>query len=609
MIIKAIKDAVKVFPGRIKLLVTIAFGVRIVANVLDIAGTILMALLVSFIAAVLSGLEIPAQMLQILQFLNIEGATPRDQVLVIGSITVGIFFLKPALLLPLNFQIARRMQMNGAVVTGEMFQKFMRLPISSVRQWSTPDITYVMNSGMAGVVSILVAAVTLAGEISLLISLSATLIFVNPWMTLSLALYILLLFWFLTWISGARMKKAGQTLGENNALLTKNVLESMAAFREISVAGLVNRRNKDFLRNRKLVAKSLSTAEFLNQIPRFAVDLALILGIVLVAVFQVGQENLVLAAGTTVLFLTAATRMLPTVGPIQGSLNGIANFVGQVERFYKFKDWLDQQVTVQVKDVEDYKNHEKAILNFAIECKKLSIQYPNTKTQAIKNISFNSSHGDSLAIVGTSGAGKTTLADAILGLLIPETGEVLLGGRTPLQIRNSFPGSMAYVSQDVALLDGTIKENVSLGLPEELIDITKVEKALKRAHIWDFVQSLPEKLDTVVGERGTRLSGGQRQRIGIARALYSEPLLLVLDEATSALDAETEAAITNMLKELHGEVTVIAIAHRLSTVQHSDLVLFLRDGVLVDQGKFVELVNKHPDLARQASLLGMDVVE
>ena len=609
MIIKAIKDAVKVFPGRIKLLVTIAFGVRIVANVLDIAGTILMALLVSFIAAVLSGLEIPAQMLQILQFLNIEGATPRDQVLVIGSITVGIFFLKPALLLPLNFQIARRMQMNGAVVTGEMFQKFMRLPISSVRQWSTPDITYVMNSGMAGVVSILVAAVTLAGEISLLISLSATLIFVNPWMTLSLALYILLLFWFLTWISGARMKKAGQVIGENNALLTKNVLESMAAFREISVAGLVNRRNKDFLRNRKLVAKSLSTAEFLNQIPRFAVDLALILGIVLVAVFQVGQENLVLAAGTTVLFLTAATRMLPTVGPIQGSLNGIANFVGQVERFYKFKDWLDQQVTVQVKHFEDYKNHEKAILNFAIECKKLSIQYPNTKTQAIKNISFNSSHGDSLAIVGTSGAGKTTLADAILGLLIPETGEVLLGGRTPLQIRNSFPGSMAYVSQDVALLDGTIKENVSLGLPEELIDITKVEKALKRAHIWDFVQSLPEKLDTVVGERGTRLSGGQRQRIGIARALYSEPLLLVLDEATSALDAETEAAITNMLKELHGEVTVIAIAHRLSTVQHSDLVLFLRDGVLVDQGKFVELVNKHPDLARQASLLGMDVVE
>ena len=609
MIFKAIKEAVAVFPGRIKLLVTIAFTVRIVANALDIAGTILMALLVSFIAAVLSGLEIPAQMVQIFQILQIANLTPRDQVLVIGAITVAIFFLKPALLLPLNFQIARRMQMNGAVVTGEMYQKFMRLPISSVRQWSTPDITYVMNSGMAGVVSILVASVTLAGELSLLVSLSATLIFVNPWMTLALALYIFLLFSFLTWISGARLKKAGQVLGENNALLTKNVLESMAAFREISVAGLINRRNKDFLKNRKLVAKSLSTAEFLNQIPRFAVDLALILGIVLVAVFQVGQENLVLAAGTTVLFLTAATRMLPTVGPIQGSINGISNFVGQVERFYKFKNWLDQQEIVQIKDVEDFDRHSKINLSFTIECKDLSIRYPNSKDSAIRNISFKSTHGKSLAIVGTSGAGKTTLADAILGLLIPQTGEVLLGSRTPLQIRNSFPGSMSYVSQDVALLDGTIKENVSLGLPDALIDNAKVEKALKRAHIWDFVQSLPDKLETVVGERGTRLSGGQRQRIGIARALYSEPLLLVLDEATSALDAETESAITDMLRELHGEVTVIAIAHRLSTVQHSDSVLFLRDGVLVEQGKFADLVNNHPDLARQASLLGMDVVE
>ncbi len=196
MIFKAIKEAVAVFPGRIKLLVTIAFTVRIVANVLDIAGTILMALLVSFIAAVLTGLEIPAQMVQIFQILQIANLTPRDQVLVIGAITVAIFFLKPAFLLPLNFQITRRMQMNGAVVTGEMFQKFMRLPISSVRQWSTPDITYVMNSGMAGVVSILVASVTLAGELSLLVSLSATLIFVNPWMTLSLALYIFLLFCF-----------------------------------------------------------------------------------------------------------------------------------------------------------------------------------------------------------------------------------------------------------------------------------------------------------------------------------------------------------------------------------------------------------------------------
>ena len=144
-------------------------------------------------------------------------------------------------------------------------------------------------------------------------------------------------------------------------------------------------------------------------------------------------------------------------------------------------------------------------------------------------------------------------------------------------------------------------------MPESEIDEDKIKTELKRAHIYDFVNGLPQGIQTVVGERGTRLSGGQRQRIGIARALYSSPKILVLDEATSALDAETESAITGMLKELHGQVTIISIAHRLSTVMHSDLVLFLRDGKLAGSGKFEYLVKQHPDLAHQAELLGIDV--
>jgi ABC-type multidrug transport system fused ATPase/permease subunit len=163
------------------------------------------------------------------------------------------------------------------------------------------------------------------------------------------------------------------------------------------------------------------------------------------------------------------------------------------------------------------------------------------------------------------------------------------------------------VSQDVALIDGSIRQNVAFALPDSEINDTKIYSALKRAHIDEFVRSLPQNLDTVVGERGTRLSGGQRQRIGIARALYSDPKILVLDEATSALDAETEAAITGMLKELHGQVTIISIAHRLSTVMHSDLVLFLRDGKLAGSGKFEDLIQQHPDLAHQAELLGIEV--
>jgi ABC-type multidrug transport system fused ATPase/permease subunit len=194
-----------------------------------------------------------------------------------------------------------------------------------------------------------------------------------------------------------------------------------------------------------------------------------------------------------------------------------------------------------------------------------------------------------------------------LGLLEPTSGKVEIDKTSPEIYRSVNSGSISYVSQDVALIDGSIRENVAFALPQTEINEAKIYQALKRAHIDEFVKNLPQGLETVVGERGTRLSGGQRQRIGIARALYSNPKILVLDEATSALDAETEAVITGMLKELHGEVTIISIAHRLSTVMHSDLVLFLRDGKLAGSGKFEDLVKQHPDLAHQAELLGIEL--
>jgi ABC-type multidrug transport system fused ATPase/permease subunit len=214
-----------------------------------------------------------------------------------------------------------------------------------------------------------------------------------------------------------------------------------------------------------------------------------------------------------------------------------------------------------------------------------------------------------MAIIGSSGSGKSTLADCLLGLLEITAGNVTLFGQSPEEFITSNSNNISYVSQDVFLIDGSVLENVAFAIPEELINIEKVNKVLKSAHIFDFVQSLPQGLQTVVGERGTRLSGGQRQRIGIARALYSDPLILVLDEATSSLDAETEYSITSMLRELKGEVTIISIAHRLSTVMHSDLVLFLKDGTLAGSGKFEELVKQHPDLARQAELLGLNSVQ
>jgi len=210
-----------------------------------------------------------------------------------------------------------------------------------------------------------------------------------------------------------------------------------------------------------------------------------------------------------------------------------------------------------------------------------------------------------MALVGGSGAGKSTLADVILGVLQPTTGRVSIGGVPPAEAIRRWPGAMAYVPQAVALVEGTVRDNVALGLPREAIDDERVWEALERAHLAEFLRSSRDALDTEVGERGIRLSGGQRQRLGIARALYTRPKFLVLDEATSALDAETEVAVVETLRELEGEVTTVTIAHRLATVRTVETLVFMREGLVVASGSFDEVRAAVPDFDRQAALLGL----
>jgi ABC-type multidrug transport system fused ATPase/permease subunit len=355
------------------------------------------------------------------------------------------------------------------------------------------------------------------------------------------------------------------------------------------------------------LGEATAVVEWLAQLPRYVIDTALILGIVVVAVGQSNADSISVAASSTAFFLTAALRVLPTIAPIQGSINGIKNCRGLTERVHAFSKVVEMETPGRRKYLENLKINKSTNSKFAISVENLSFKYSQNDKPAISDITFQINSGSTLAIIGSSGSGKTTLADCLLGLLEPTSGKVEIDKTSPEIYRSVNSGSISYVSQDVALIDGSIRENVAFALPQTEINEAKIYQALKRAHIDEFVKNLPQGLETVVGERGTRLSGGQRQRIGIARALYSNPKILVLDEATSALDAETEAVITGMLKELHGEVTIISIAHRLSTVMHSDLVLFLRDGKLAGSGKFEDLVKQHPDLAHQAELLGIEL--
>jgi ABC-type multidrug transport system fused ATPase/permease subunit len=240
-----------------------------------------------------------------------------------------------------------------------------------------------------------------------------------------------------------------------------------------------------------------------------------------------------------------------------------------------------------------------------IDVTDVSVTYPKADRPALQDVSICVPAGKSLALVGSTGAGKSTLTDLILGVLDPDVGSVRIGGASPVNAVREHPGALAYVPQDIAVVDGTIIDNVALGLPEPAVNTDQIWDALERAQLADFLRDQREGLATRVGEHGIRLSGGQRQRLGLARALYTRPKLIVLDEATSALDAETEKAVAETLESLGGEVTLVIVAHRLATIRHCDEVVFLENGRIAARGTFEEVREQAPNFDRQAQLLGL----
>ncbi|MBR6159009.1 MAG: ATP-binding cassette domain-containing protein, partial [Lachnospiraceae bacterium] len=276
-------------------------------------------------------------------------------------------------------------------------------------------------------------------------------------------------------------------------------------------------------------------------------------------------------------FAMAAFKLLPSVGKVDNYLNLIVFLKPSADLIYR-----------DIKDTEDMlglmsKGDEAAPGSAdAIKVENVSYRYPNTDRDVIKDVSFEIPEGASVGLIGPSGAGKSTIADIILGILTPTGGKVMYGDMNVHEHPLAWSQKLAYIPQAIFLADESIRCNVAFGIEEEDIDEEKVWKALAEAQLDEFVRSLPEGCDTLVGERGVRLSGGQRQRIGIARALYGDPQILVLDEATAALDSETESAVMEAIERLKGRKTLIIIAHRLTTIRNCNIIYKVGDGDITD---------------------------
>jgi ABC-type multidrug transport system fused ATPase/permease subunit len=343
---------------------------------------------------------------------------------------------------------------------------------------------------------------------------------------------------------------------------------------------------------------------FMPNITKYVLELTMIYSALVIAASQFLLKDATQAVGMLSIFLAASSRMSPAVLRVQQSFLVLKGSIGAAKPTLELLESLETTLPVRKSSIVSSFNHPAASLDIVI--KGITFTYPDAQKAAIEKLDLEISHGKYLAIVGPSGSGKTTLVDLMLGILEPQEGVVLIGGKTPSQIINDQPGLIAYVPQDVIIIKGTIRENISMGFESSNFSDSDFERPVQLSQLKELIDELPLGLDSELSDNGSNLSGGQRQRIGIARALFTNPKILILDEATSSLDGSTEASISESLLMLRGEITVIVIAHRLSSIMRADEILYIESGKAIASGDFNELRSLVPNFDSQASLMGID---
>lgn len=468
---------------------------------------------------------------------------------------------------------------NQIYYSEELLTEYLQKPYLYHLNHNTATLLRNVNSGGVIVFSLIIVSMfTLLTEIITAVTIWLMLVMIDAFTAIIVAGFIGSLLYFI--IKGFRKKitEQGKIQNEYSALYIKCINQSLGAIKETKVSCkeefFLDAFRKAYFEYGKANGKFL----FMNQLPRMLIETIIVCGLLLLIITKLllGNQPAEIVPLLGVLAL-AAFRLMPSANRIVNLSNGIRFQMPFFNELYEdlliIKNKGEKETETCLQKPESRMDFENVI-----SVEELSFAYPEIEKQVLNNISFSIPKGKFVGIVGPSGAGKTTFVDILLGLLPPSKGKISVDGKNIYDDIRTWQANLAYVPQSIYLIDGTIRENIALGVDEKEINDALINKILHMAELYDFVQELPAGIDTTVGERGVKLSGGQRQRIGIARALYYQPQVLVLDEATSALDNETEKSITDTILKLKGQITIIAVAHRLTTLAQCDFKVKFENG-------------------------------
>ena len=607
---QAVTESLRLLDRRDRKRLFLVTTIQMATSLLDLIGVLLLGIVGALAVTTIQDQSPPPAVEQTIQSLGLEGLS-ADRLLAALAISAAAVLLAKSIFSSILLRrVFLFLASRQAVVTGRLTQALLAQPLTFVQRRSSQETAYSLVQGAgAATLVILGQAVVAVAELALLLVLSLTLLLISPIIAIASIIFFLLVAIALQYALGSWAARSGRVMAEADIQSFDAIQEVVNAYREVLVS---DRRSLYVARVYALrwkAAKGAADLQFVSTFPKYVFEVAMVIGGFALAAVLFATQDAAEAVGTLTLFLAAATRVMPSILRLQGASLTMRNAAGVAASTFDLACSLGNSPDDLETKASTPEELRVAIPRYAefqpsIDVRDVSFSY-DEDTPAIQGVSLNVDPGTSLALVGRSGAGKSTLADLILGLLEPETGFVRLGGVPPSEAIRRWPGAIGYLPQDIVLANASVRFNVALGLPDGVVDDDDVWESLERAGLAQVIRSEEAGLSTPIGERGMRLSGGQRQRLGIARALYTRPKMLVLDEATSALDAETEVAISEAFEELHGDVTVVIIAHRLSTVRSADQVVYLDGGSIVASGSFNDVRSQVPSFDRQANLMGL----
>lgn len=513
-------------------------------------------------------------------WLEIEKTDSAQVIIMMTGGVIMIFLLKNLYFIFLSWVRIKFSCKVSRELSTKMMSNYMKRGYEFFLNHNTAELSRNIGGDVSGVDTIIYQLLRVLVD-SLTILMIVIYIMVTDWMiAITMVVMAMLCLVIIYGYFRVQMREAGQHFNKYNGITGKYLLQALHGIKEI----LVMQKQEYFVRHYEEANKEKQRGAIKQTVgaesPAYIIEGLCVTGLLTIVCVRLtmNRQSAVELVPALSAFAVGAFRILPSLGRISSALNTAIYYMPSLEHVYENMHKMSESDLVICKSLNSEVKQENIRFKEKISIENVSWHYANTEKYVIDSLSLTIPKGISVAFVGQSGAGKTTLADVILGLLSPQKGKVMIDGNSISDIGGSLGHIMGYVPQAVYLTDDTVRNNIAFGMELDEIDDAKVWKALEQAQLKEFVETLSDGLDTFVGDRGIRFSGGQRQRIAIARALYENPDIIIFDEATAALDNETELAVMESIRSLQGYKTLIIIAHRLTTIKECDVIYEIKDG-------------------------------